>query len=185
MISGLTKMRDHVCKDIAFRLKVISTLMMKISRQDMEKRLAEKHVGLTCLELAVLRFIRNAPATMGEVSRQMMIAPPSLVPVIDALEGNGLVKKGSDPHDRRRNPLLITAPGKKLLAEVPAVGEEDILVNALSKFGEKKSAHVLQMMEEILTLVSGDELVCKRISETARNEQRHISISEDKRGVAR
>jgi len=163
-------MEDKRYQERAFRLKVLSTVMMKLCRHDIEKRISDVGVDINPLALAVLRFIKHEPSTICSISKKMMIAPASLVPVIDTLDNHGLIKKGSDPNDRRKNPLLITQKGADILSKVPMVAKDDLLAKSIIKMGDKKSSQMIKMMEELVTQLSGNDEICKRIEGIAAKE---------------
>jgi DNA-binding MarR family transcriptional regulator len=56
---------------------------------------------------------------MAEISRLMGIAPSTLVYVVDGLTKKKLVKRGKDPKDRRREPLMLEKKGAELFAKFP------------------------------------------------------------------
>jgi DNA-binding MarR family transcriptional regulator len=83
--------------------------------------------------------------------------PATLVPVVDALEDKGLVKRGKDAKDRRRTPLTITETGTAVLDRVPLVDENDVIVNALKELGDQKVQRLLTLLRELATQVSKDK----------------------------
>lgn len=148
---------------MAHRLKVVSAITFRVIRQDIEKSLKDKGINISPLSLAVVRIVAHKQCTMVELSRHMMIAPASLVPVIDSLEKNGFLKRGSDLKDRRRIPLSVTKVGLNLLSRVSSISEDDMLVKTMEKLGEKKSKHLLKLSEELLTTLSGNKSICDSV----------------------
>src|ERR1044071_3257168 len=86
--------------------------LFKPLRKDVERRLVSTGQGMTMLQCGILRHLEQATLTINELARQMMIKPPSLVAVVDALERAGYLKRKPDPTDRRRTPLHITPKGE-------------------------------------------------------------------------
>jgi len=161
---------DDKTSQIAFRVKVLSAVAMKLARQDVEKRLQVERIDISPAALVVLRFIKHDHCTICELGRKMMIAPATLVPVVDSLAEKGLLKRGNDPKDRRRNPLLLTPKGSALLARVPAVAKDDLLVKCIAGMGENKSMQLVRLLEEMVTSLSGDEAICRKLSDVAKKE---------------
>jgi len=159
-------MEESRLRETAARLKAISATVMKSARQGMERSLREEGIGVTFLALKVMRAIKAGECTMGALSRMMGIAPASLVPVIDSLEQKGLMKRGSDPEDRRKNPLTLTQKGEAVLNKARSFCKDEMFVKALSKIGERKSAQLVSLLEEFaLELLKDDPAAIEAIKE--------------------
>ena len=76
--------------------------LFKPIRKDVERRLVSAGQGMTMLQCGILRHLEHASLTINELARRMMIKPPSLVAVVDALERGGYLQRKVDPTDRRR-----------------------------------------------------------------------------------
>lgn len=78
--------------------------------------------------LAVLS--NDAPGSQAELARLCSLLPAQLVPVLDALEQEGLVERRRDDRDRRRMIVRITDEGRSRLQaadEASRAIEEDLL----------------------------------------------------------
>ena len=95
--------------------------LLKPIRKDVERRLVSVGPGVTMLQCGILRHLEleHAALTINELAQRLMIKPPSLVAVVDALERDGYLQRKVDPSDRRRTPLHITPKGQALLEKVP------------------------------------------------------------------
>src|SRR3954466_2985712 len=93
--------------------------LFKPIRKDVEKCLVSAGQGMSMLQCGILRHLDQANLTINELARLMMIKPPSLVAVVDALERAGYLQPKPDPSDRRRTPLHITPKGEAMLKDVP------------------------------------------------------------------
>ncbi|MFL6278319.1 MAG: MarR family winged helix-turn-helix transcriptional regulator [Blastocatellia bacterium] len=127
--------------------------LLKPIRKDVERRLVSTGQGLTMLQCGILRHLENGSLTINELARLMMIKPPSLVAVVDALERDGYLQRKTDPKDRRRTPLHITPKGEALLEKVPFCAETDVLSVALDRLGEDKAKQLAKLLEELATQV--------------------------------
>jgi MarR family transcriptional regulator, transcriptional regulator for hemolysin len=63
-------------------------------------------------------------ASQRELAQRMRIEPPTLVRHLDKLAGEGLVERRPDPDDRRVLRVVVTAKGRKRLAELHEVVHE-------------------------------------------------------------
>jgi DNA-binding MarR family transcriptional regulator len=127
--------------------------LFKPIRKDVERRLVSAGQGMTMLQCGILRHLEHASLTINELARRMMIKPPSLVAVVDALERGGYLQRKTDPTDRRRTPLHITPKGETLLKKVPLCAETDALSMALDRLGERKAEQLAKLLEELATQV--------------------------------
>src|SRR6185503_12263389 len=127
--------------------------LFKPIRRDVERRLVSNGQGMTMLQCGILRHLEQASLTINELARRMMIKPPSLVAVVDALERAGYLQRKTDPSDRRRTPLQITAKGEALLKKVPFCAETDALSVALDRLGERKAEQLAKLLEELASKV--------------------------------
>ena len=151
-------------------IRILSTVLAKLLRQDLEQHLQTCGVSMGALQYGVLRLLAHQKHTISELSRTMMIEAATLVPVVDALERDGLVERGRDPQDRRRTPLLLTARGSELLKSVPTVGVHSALVKSLESMGAHKNEELLALLRELTANLSGDEEMVRGISESVRRQ---------------
>jgi len=162
-------MKDEY-KILAYRLRASYAITLRMTRQELEKRSREENITISPHAVAVIRLAAHEPKTIGELSSLMMIAPASLVPVVDMLVNKGLLKKDTDPKDRRRNPLTATAKGIDILQKFKMISSADVLVKNLEKLGIDKANRLAAISEELLCLMSGNEEVCKTIHNMAERE---------------
>lgn len=142
-------------KDNNHRIHKALSALFKPLRRDVEKRLGSAAKGVTLLQCGILRQLESENLTINEIARRMMIKPPSLVPVVDALERSAYLKRTPDPRDRRRTPLSITTRGEALLKKVPSCADTDALSVALERLGERKAEQLARLLEELADKVSG------------------------------
>ncbi len=116
----------------------------------MQKRLADARVGITPLQYSVLKKVSREPVTINAIAKQFGFKPPSLVPVVDALEERGLIKRKPDANDRRKTLLVIKKKGLDLLEKIPHSGKKHTLDAAFEKFSPKKQKDLLNILEELL-----------------------------------
>ncbi len=50
-----------------------------------------------------------------EIANMTFLETPTIVPIIDKMEKNGLVQRKTDPNDRRNNLVFLTNKGRKFL----------------------------------------------------------------------
>lgn len=74
------------------------------------------------------------PDSQAALGRRCGIDPSDMVATVNDLEGHDLVSRTTDPADRRRNAITITAAGKHHLGKLDGVlaGAQDRLLDALS-----------------------------------------------------
>src|SRR5262245_36598372 len=78
-----------------------------------------ERLGLTLPQLRVLFEVRRTPGlTTGDLARTMGISVSTTSGLVIKLEGLGLVRRGSTPGDRRREPLHLTSAGADVAGEI-------------------------------------------------------------------
>lgn len=100
--------------------------------------------GLSYREFLVLAFAAADELSQQDVAGRLSTDATLIVAAVDALEQRGLVERTRDPRDRRRNVLVVTADGRKVLAttaNVAARTEADFLA-PLSP-AKRKQLHAL------------------------------------------
>ncbi len=87
---------------------------MKRLRRAQAERLAP--LGLTPAQERALRMITRSeePPRMTDLADHLGIVPRSVTTVIDALEEAGLVRRETDPHNRRAIRLHLTDQGRSV-----------------------------------------------------------------------
>lgn len=74
--------------------------------------------GLTGPRLSALSVVvYRGPVSMGELAEAEQVRPPTMTRLVQALEGEALVRRESVPSDARRVRVRATAKGRRLLEE--------------------------------------------------------------------
>lgn len=89
--------------------------LMALARRLRRQRPAHQLL-LTQIQL-LSDLARNGSLTPAELAALEQVRAQSLTPAINALEGDGLVSKSTDPGDRRRQLLSLTPAGVDLVAQ--------------------------------------------------------------------
>jgi DNA-binding MarR family transcriptional regulator len=91
---------------------------------------AARGVGLTPQQHQALLSIVGYPGrdtvTVGELAERMLLKHHSTVELVDRLVELGLVRRKTDPTDRRRVLLSLTAKSRKLLTSLSATHFEEL-----------------------------------------------------------
>lgn len=108
---------EHDGQDVA--TEVADLLQAVAHRLRREARVGLDSVGVTWAQARALRTLarREGPTRMSELADALHIARRSATSVVDELEGRGLVRRGTDPHDRRAVTVEVTGAGQQVLAE--------------------------------------------------------------------
>jgi DNA-binding MarR family transcriptional regulator len=155
---------------VATEIRILTTIVAKLAKRDLEFRLQSCDLDLGALSYGVMRLLSCHEQTISELSRQMQLAPATLVPVVDALERDGLITRGQDPRDRRRVPLSLTERGATILDRVPFIDQDDSLVSSLSTMGDEPCRHLLSLLRELVRIMSEDgQIVVDQVSTVARS----------------
>jgi DNA-binding MarR family transcriptional regulator len=81
--------------------------------------------GIDGRELGVLFVLAGRePASQLQVAGRLGIDRTTMVALLDALEGKGLVARAPHAKDRRRNVIVLTPAGQRLLERATAASDE-------------------------------------------------------------
>ena len=169
-------MNTNENKALAMKVRLLSLMVVKLAKADFDRRLQITRTGITPPAVGVLRLVQHGVRTIHDLSNHMMIAPATLVPMVDLLERKSLLKRGKDSHDRRKNPLSLTPQGLTLVRNVPLIAEDDLLMSSLAKLGRVKSRALASSLEELVILVKGDRILCDKILSMIHMELERTSV---------
>jgi len=95
---------------------------------------------------------RNESLSQQELSERLVVTKSNVVGLIDRLEKTGLVKRQTDPNDRRANKVTLTAEGKTIVKKIEGdyIGEINRLLSGLSKTEKKGIVNSTQKIREYL-----------------------------------
>jgi DNA-binding MarR family transcriptional regulator len=151
----------------AVHVYMLAGMMSKFAGQDLERRLQAAGINATALQYGVMQRIQHSSATISELSSSMLLAPATLVPVVDALERKGLVRRGQNIQDRRRKELTLTPNGADLLRRLPPVADDGLVLQALEHMGSEKTRRLLTLLHELVSSVAPEpELVERALART-------------------
>jgi DNA-binding MarR family transcriptional regulator len=94
---------------------------------------------------------------MAEISRLMGVAPSTLVYVVDGLVKKKLVRRGKDPRDRRREPLVLEKKGADLFAKIPKMDRSSVLVKSLENMKESRRRELVLLLNDFVQGLPGSE----------------------------
>src|SRR5579863_3794558 len=142
---------------MADQMRALCSVITKSARADLESHLKDHDSGISSIEHGVLRHLSHGVTSMAEVSRLMGVAPSTLVYVVDGLVKRKLVRRGKDPKDRRREPLLLEKKGSALFAAIPEMDARSVLVQSLERMKESRRRELLELLGEFAADLPGTE----------------------------
>lgn len=106
-------------------------------------------LGLKVRHYSVLSLVCGKPnPTQRELSYHLVLDPSQIVLIVDALEKRGLVRRETDPSDRRSKIIVPTAQGQKLYKEA-RVAVKSSSNCTLSNLSDEERASLLNMLRKI------------------------------------
>lgn len=143
-------MNDTVDRETVTRLRIA---LLRIGRRLRQRT----HTGVTPSQLSALSMVeRRGPLTLGELAALENVQPPSISRIVGALEGEGLVERAPDEHDRRVAVVRVT---KKGAAELGQVREERDawLADALEALDGAERRRLLAALPALEALLGEDD----------------------------
>src|SRR4051794_2148158 len=134
--------------DLGPRLGARLTYLLKRALVDLES-LHEQHlgpVGISARELAVLLFLDGRePESQQQAAARLGVDRTTMVGLLDALEGKGLVARRPDAADRRRNVVVLTDAGEVKLREATEASDAAER-ELLATFDDRDAAHLRELL---------------------------------------
>jgi DNA-binding MarR family transcriptional regulator len=107
--------RNDAKAEIAF-CGLLFARLARVSQRQLADALGPLH--LRPHEFAVLRHLAQSEGlSQQELGWVLRIDPSNLVGLLDGLEAEGLLRRGSDPADRRRHVIALTPGGRQRLEQ--------------------------------------------------------------------
>jgi len=125
-------------------------------------RIAERSIeeaGLCLTDFASLEaLLHKGPLTITEIQSKVLLASGSMTAAVDRLEKKGLVKRGSDPSDRRAKVLDLTREGRQVVqrAFTSHAAELESAMSVLNA-GEKRRLYALLKKLGLFAAAAGAE----------------------------
>ncbi|MBN1816639.1 MAG: MarR family transcriptional regulator [Sedimentisphaerales bacterium] len=114
--------------------------------------------GLTDVQLNLLMLLKyqSVPGeelTQAQLSDMMLVNRANITSLIDRLERDGLVKRTTNPMDRRYNNILLTLKARRILERVEPeyAGKVKEVMAVLTPAEQKK---LIQILEKIRTRIA-------------------------------
>ncbi|WFB06748.1 MarR family winged helix-turn-helix transcriptional regulator [Streptomyces sp. LX-29] len=81
--------------------------------------------GMRMTHHAVLSAVaERGPISQAALGRSLSIDPKDMVGIVSDLVADGLVTRGPDPNDRRKNAIALSAEGERRLRRTERLGDE-------------------------------------------------------------
>lgn len=158
---------------MAGQIRSLCSVITKIARADLQSRLESHDSGISAIEHGVLRHLSHGVSTMAEIRRLMGVAPSTLVYVVDGLVQKQLVRRSKDPNDRRREPLELEKKAADLLARIPRMDANSVLVQSLQRMKEPQRRDLVSLLNQFAEALPGSDRMYLRAEQTpsARTDQ--------------
>jgi DNA-binding MarR family transcriptional regulator len=117
--------------------------------------------GMTVSQAATLESLdRQGGMTLGELGRELGIAPSTVTRNIDRLVERGLVRRERSPGDRRSSRAVLTPDGRVAAAAIDRV-EQQFATDILERLQRSESTDVVETLERLMVAVqSATERCC-------------------------
>lgn len=130
---------------------LVAQVDLRLRRQG-EDKLAGTGVRLR-FHKPLMALAASGPCSQQQLAESLAITGPAASQLVDELVKQGLVRRGRDPHDRRRYALEMTEPGREALAVTAAAIREltDDVAAQLGPGGEDALRALLLKIETAAT----------------------------------
>jgi len=123
--------------------------------QSRSKRM-QADLGLTGPQRVALRVLGRRPRiSAGALADILRLHPSTLTGILHRLERQGLVRRTTDPADRRRTRLELTARGRELDVSTPGTVEA-VVARVLSGFPESRLRPAADVLAAVAAALLGE-----------------------------
>lgn len=107
--------------------------------------------GITATQFGILEALLHlGPLNQRDLGRKLLMSKGNISIVIDNLVKRGLVKRVSDPSDRRRTVIHLTAKGRALIERVFPL-QAAAIVGELSRLSAREQRTLARLMKKLGT----------------------------------
>ena len=146
-------------KDIGAVTEIFDNLRRVFQAINEYSKAAERSTGLTGPQLWALKLLSDAaPMRVSDLARKMYLRPPTVVGILDRLEGKGLVTRTLSREDRRVVEIDLTEQGKELIAKAPEVAQ-DMLMKGLDELSDEQFSSVEEGMKLMAKVLGAEHLI--------------------------
>lgn len=145
-------------RDAVTTMEVFDNVRRVVQAITEYSKTAERATGLTGSQLWALKLLAAAPMRVSELARLMGLRPPTVVGILDRLEGKGLVTRTVSLEDRRVVEVALAEPGRELVAGAPEVAQA-LLLKGLAELSDRQFARVEEGMHLMVRMLDAGHLV--------------------------
>jgi DNA-binding MarR family transcriptional regulator len=118
-----------------------------------ERVLAAHEPSLTVAQYLTLQAIDDGEVVGAELARRAAVSPAAVSQLLAVLDGAGLLTRDRLEHDRRRQPLVLTEYGRRVLGSARTTLRERLagLLAGLPPRENEALAHLLERLEASLS----------------------------------
>lgn len=109
---------------------------------------------LTASQTSVLaRLVKDGPSSASVLAGAERVRPQSMAATLSALRERGLVERGPDPEDGRRQVITLTAAGREHAEGARATREEWLTRAMQERYTEAERERIIEALELLDRLV--------------------------------
>lgn len=146
-------------KDMEATMEIFDNLRRVFQVIHEYSKTAERSTGLTGPQLWALKLLYNtASMRVSDLARKMFLRPPTVVGILDRLEGRGLVSRTLSKEDRRVVKIDLTEQGRELVTKAPEVAQ-DMLMKGLDELSIEQFSCVEEGMKLMAKVLGAEHLI--------------------------
>lgn len=149
------------------RTNATLTALRRILRvTDLHGRAVARSVGLTAVQLRLLKFAHETDgATSKALAQHMRVSQATVTALLDKLAARGMIQRLQCETDRRQKRILVTDAGLQALSNAPDPMQRNF-ARRLEALEDWEQAMILAAVERISVLLDADDLEASPILAT-------------------
>jgi DNA-binding MarR family transcriptional regulator len=133
--------------------RVLSTLRQITRAIDIRSRQLSKTIGLTAPQLIVLNALSSTNhIPIGRLADQVSLSQATVTSIVDRLESRHLITRLRNDPDRRKVILEVTDEGRRVVAQSPAILQEEFL-DAFGKLPPEEQRQILTTLQHVCEMM--------------------------------
>jgi DNA-binding MarR family transcriptional regulator len=166
-------MGAHVNAGVASLRDVLDSLRRIVQVLRESSRRAERRLGISGAQLFVLEKLAEAPSqSLNDLAERTHTHQSSVSTVVARLVSGGLVARRRADHDARRLELVLTARGRRMIANTPGA-VQDRLIRTIEELPERSRRQLASLLRQVVTGIEGREQAPRMFFDDGRTGTSH------------
>ncbi|MBE1301180.1 MAG: MarR family transcriptional regulator [Alteromonadaceae bacterium] len=138
--------------------ELLIALRKVIRAIDLRSKQLSKNIGLTGLQLLVMRHVGQEPGVMvRQIAESINLSPATVTNILDRLEARQYVQRVRSTEDKRRVGVFLTESGRQILDTAPMPFQEHF-TNRFAELEEWEQSQMIATMQRLAHMMDAEDI---------------------------